>query len=105
MITDFPILKDIIVSATEFQKNLLYYAQIGGEINTIQRLVLWLKCYGEIVGLDKWAHDQNLNPWWVRHCAHQAEAKGMIRMTLLVDKQGQPYRVTLQEERHETKTE
>ena len=98
MITDFPVLKDVIVATKEFQKNLLYYAQIGGEINCINRLVLFLKCYEEIVGLDKWAHDQNLNPWWVRHCAHQAEAKGLVKMTRLENVQCRPYRVTLQEE-------
>jgi hypothetical protein len=93
-----PILKEIIVSTSEFEKNLLYYAQIGGEITCVNRLLLHLKNYGEIIGLDKWAHDQNLNPWWVRHCAHQAEARGLIKMVRLENKCGKPYQVTLQEE-------
>ena len=91
-------LKELPVITREFEKNLLYYAQIGGEITCIDRLVLYIKNYGEIVGLDKWAHDQNLNPWWVRHCAHQAEAKGLVKMTRLENVQCRPYQVTLQEE-------
>lgn len=101
MITNIPILKDLAIVTQEFEKNLLYYAQIGGEITCIDRLVLYIKNYGEIVGLDKWANDQNLNPWWVRHCAHVAEGKGLIRMVRLENKCGKPYRVTLQEETNE----
>jgi len=93
-----PVLKEIVLSTSEFEKYLLYYAQIGGEVTCEKRLLLYLKHYGEIVGLDKWASDQNIDRWWVRHCAHQAEARGLIKMVRLENKCGKPYQVTLQEE-------
>ena len=97
-----PDLNDLTAATLEFEKNLLLYAQIGGEIHVTQMLVLYLKSHGEIIGLDEWALNHYRNPWWVRHCAHQAAAKGIIKMERMTNMQGQPYKVTLQEKKDET---
>lgn len=64
-------------------------------------ILQYLKAYGEIVSLDRWAHKHGLTPWWVRQCAHNAAAKKQVQLTRMPSLRGNPYKVTLLEERHE----
>ena len=61
-------------------------------------LVYYVKHYGEFTSLDKFAHECEVNPEWVRRCAHSAASKGLIKLTRLEDKAGRPYKVTVIEE-------
>jgi hypothetical protein len=54
---------------------------------------------GEIISLDRWAHENEFTPWWARHCAHSAAQKGLIKLTRLSNKPGRPYRASSLEEK------
>jgi hypothetical protein len=62
-------------------------------------LIRYVQTYGHITSLDRWAHEWNVSPWWVRQCAHNAARKGLLKLTRLHDVSGRPYRVTALEER------
>jgi hypothetical protein len=66
-------------------------------------LVLYVQKNGQITSLEKLAHDEGITPWWLRHCAHSAAKKGLIKLTRLEDQSGRPYRVSsLEEEKHDS---
>ena len=63
-------------------------------------LIRYVRDYGQIVSLDRWAIEWGLTPYWVRFCAKRAAMRGVLKLTRLHDRSGRPYRVTLEEERH-----
>jgi hypothetical protein len=63
-----------------------------------QFLLKYLKANGSITNLEEWAFQQQLNPKWVRTCAHSAADKGLIKIEQLPNLSGRPVRVTLLEE-------
>lgn len=64
-------------------------------------LVAHVEAQGEVIGLEKLAYEWGVSPWWMRFCAHRAVANGRLKMERLIDRPGQPYRVTALEENHE----
>jgi hypothetical protein len=58
-------------------------------------LVNYVRQYGHITCLENWALERELTPWYVQACAHAAARKGLLRMTRLENRPGQPYKVTL----------
>jgi len=58
-------------------------------------IIVYVRNYGPIESLDKWAHEFGYTPWWVRQCAHSAERKGLVKLTRMPNQSGQPYKVTL----------
>jgi predicted ArsR family transcriptional regulator len=64
-------------------------------------LIHYVRTNGQITSLDRWANDLGINPSWVRHCAHSAAAKGLVKLTRLQNVSGRPYRVTALEEKNE----
>jgi hypothetical protein len=58
-------------------------------------IIVYVRSYGPINSLDKWAHEFGYTPWWVRQCAHSAERKGLVKLTRLEDTAGRPYQVTV----------
>jgi len=58
-------------------------------------IIVYVRNYGPIESLDKWAHELGYTPRWVRQCAHKAEKKGLVKLTRMVGTSGQPYKVTL----------
>jgi hypothetical protein len=73
--------------AMGFEKALLYY----------------VRTVGPITSLDRFAHNQGVDPRTVRRCAHSAADKGLVKMTRLKNLSGRPYRVSALEERHNEK--
>jgi hypothetical protein len=65
-----------------------------------QCLVHYVKSYGHIISLDRWAHEWELNPTHVRRCAHAAAKEGLVKLTRLQNASGRPYEVSSLEERH-----
>jgi hypothetical protein len=63
-----------------------------------EALVNHIRAYGPITSLDAWAHEWDLTPKYVRRCAHQAEEKGLLKLTRLENKLGRPYKVECLEE-------
>lgn len=86
------------ISVIDFMKS--PYVREGFE----KRLLDYIRESGQITSLDKLAHEVGVDPKWVRHCAHSAASKGLVKMTRLKNKVGRPYRVTLQEESHENRS-
>lgn len=70
-------------------------------IGVEQCLVHYVRNYGHIISLDRWAHEWGINPWWVRRCAHIAASKGLLKLTRLQNISGRPYKVSLEEERND----
>jgi hypothetical protein len=76
------------------------------EINKVPRithgvenvLLLYIQSYGHIESLDRWANELDLDPKWVRICAHGAAKKGLIILERQNNKCGKPYRVTANKE-------
>ena len=62
-------------------------------------IVDYVRKFGPIVSLDRWANEKGITPWWVRRCAHRAAAKGLLQLTRLPNASGRPYRVSAMEER------
>jgi hypothetical protein len=56
-------------------------------------LIRYVQEYGSIVSIDQWAHELEIAPWWVRHCAHQAAREGLLKLTRLQNVSGRPYMV------------
>jgi hypothetical protein len=61
-------------------------------------LVFYIELFGSITSLDRWAHDQGLDPDGVRRCAHKAARRGLVRLDRLAHVSGKPYRVSALEE-------
>jgi hypothetical protein len=57
-------------------------------------IVNYVRACGQITGLDPWAHERGIDSEWARKCAHRAAEKGLITMTRIQNKQGQPYCLT-----------
>jgi hypothetical protein len=64
-------------------------------------LLYYVFKHGKITSLDKFAHDLELDPGWVRRCAHDAAAKGLIKLVRLDNQNGRPYQATPPEAAHE----
>lgn len=80
-------------------KSVVVYMNAGG-VETVSRnveewLVNYVRQYGHITCLETWALERELTPWYVQACAHAAERKGLLQLTRLAGKPGQPYKVTL----------
>lgn len=82
----------MITIFSEFQRS--PFVTMGFE----KALVYYVKNFGEITSLDRFAHDVEVDPGWVRRCAHSAASKGLIKLTRLEDKAGRPYLVSALEE-------
>lgn len=62
-------------------------------------IILYVRTYGQIKSINRWAHELGYDPAWVNYCAHSAERKKLLKLTRLPGEVGRPYRVTLLEER------
>jgi hypothetical protein len=78
------------------------FSRVDGKpvlLHGVQEVIIhYVETYGHITSLDRWAHEQDIDARWARCCARNAAQKGLITMTRLRDKQGQPYQITLNAE-------